>query len=79
MAVPRYDKSLRGGYGDRAPKDTWPVLEGPLQVVLFEGWMLGFKPLGKEAAGAVDPQVRLGGWAGGRGPAGGSADVPRGL
>lgn len=29
-----------------------------MQVVLFEGWMLGFKPLGKEGANAVDKQAR---------------------
>lgn len=29
-----------------------------IQVVLFEGWMLGFKPLPVEVVKAVDPQVR---------------------
>lgn len=27
------------------------------QVILFEGWMLGFKPLPNEVVKAVDPQV----------------------
>jgi D-glycerate 3-kinase len=53
-AVPRYDKSAFGGRGDRAPKDSWPVVQGPLQLVLFEGWMLGFKPVGAASAAAVE-------------------------
>lgn len=44
VAIPRYDKSQQGGRGDRAPKEAWPVKRGPLDVVLFEGWMLGFSP-----------------------------------
>ena len=30
--MPRYDKSLRGGRGDRAPLEAWPKVQGPLQV-----------------------------------------------
>jgi len=47
IQVPRYDKSLRRGRGDRAPPSEWlsvPATE-PVDVVLFEGWMLGFAPL----------------------------------
>ncbi|MED6183098.1 hypothetical protein PIB30_034938 [Stylosanthes scabra] len=54
---PRYDKSAFSGRGDRADPSTWPEVEGPLTVVLFEGWMLGFKPLPKEIVKAVDPQL----------------------
>eukprot|EP00898_Chlorokybus_atmophyticus_P004203 jgi/Chlat1/4784/Chrsp31S04775 len=43
--LPRYDKSVNGGRGDRAPKEAWPVVTGPVEVVLFEGWMLGFSPI----------------------------------
>lgn len=57
VQVPRYDKSLREGRGDRAAKETWPALDGPLQVVLLEGWMLGFKPVGEAAVAAVDKQL----------------------
>jgi D-glycerate 3-kinase len=46
--VPRYDKALRGGRGDRAPKDTWPLVKGKVDVVILEGWMLGFTPLEKD-------------------------------
>jgi pantothenate kinase-related protein Tda10 len=52
-AVPLYDKSLRGGRGDRAPQSAWPVVTGPLQVVCLEGWCLGFRPLASDAAAAA--------------------------
>lgn len=57
MKLPRYDKSAFSGRGDRADPSTWPEIEGPLTVVLFEGWMLGFKPLPVEAVKGVDPQL----------------------
>ncbi|TYJ33921.1 hypothetical protein E1A91_A05G134900v1 [Gossypium mustelinum] len=57
MKLPRYDKSAYGGRGDRADSSTWPEVEGPLTVVLYEGWMLGFKPLANEVVKAVDPQL----------------------
>ncbi|XLR13718.1 hypothetical protein S83_041656, partial [Arachis hypogaea] len=53
---PRYDKSAFNGRGDRADPSTWPEVEGPLTVVLFEGWMLGFKPLPTKVVKAVDLQ-----------------------
>ncbi|KAH9666294.1 D-glycerate 3-kinase [Citrus sinensis] len=57
MKLPRYDKSAYNGRGDRADPSTWPEIEGPLTVVLYEGWMLGFKPLPVEVVKAVDPQL----------------------
>ncbi|ESQ27073.1 hypothetical protein EUTSA_v10018540mg [Eutrema salsugineum] len=57
MKVPRYDKSAYSGRGDRADATTWPEVEGPLKVILFEGWMLGFKSLPAEVVKAVDPQL----------------------
>ncbi|RDX62151.1 D-glycerate 3-kinase, chloroplastic, partial [Mucuna pruriens] len=69
MKLPRYDKLLRAncllmqsafnGRGDRADPSLWPEVEGPLTVVLFEGWMLGFKPLPVEAVRVVDPQLEI--------------------
>ncbi|CAA7019958.1 unnamed protein product [Microthlaspi erraticum] len=59
MKVPRYNKSAYSGRGDRADATTWPEVEGPLKVILFEGWMLGFKPLPAEAVKAVDPQLEI--------------------
>ncbi|KNA12066.1 hypothetical protein SOVF_129040 isoform A [Spinacia oleracea] len=57
MKVPRYNKSAYNGRGDRADPEIWPEVEGPLTAILFEGWMLGFKPLPDEEVKAVDPQL----------------------
>ena len=54
FAVPRYDKSAFSGQGDTADKENWPTVTGPLDVVLFEGWMLGFKPVGAEQAAGIE-------------------------
>lgn len=45
VRVPVYDKAAHGGRGDRAPESAWRVVEGPLDVVFVEGWMLGFTPV----------------------------------
>ena len=44
--APRYDKTAFGGFGDRAGLVD---VEGA-DVVLVEGWMAGFKPVGAAAA-----------------------------
>ncbi|CEM11788.1 unnamed protein product [Vitrella brassicaformis CCMP3155] len=60
VAVPRYDKSLREGRGDRAPQGQWPTVEGPVDVVLCEGWMFGFPPLSDDdPALDGDPNLQL--------------------
>ena len=53
--VPVYDKSAHGGRGDRAPEDTWRTVTGPLDVVVLEGWMLGFTPV--EPSALSDPDL----------------------
>jgi D-glycerate 3-kinase len=40
-AIPRFDKSAEGGKGDRAGFET----VGPVDLVLFEGWCVGARPL----------------------------------
>ena len=50
VKVPRYDKSANEGKGDRAGEDQWPIIKAPVDVVLFEGWMLGFSPVSENAA-----------------------------
>jgi len=40
-AVPRFDKAQ----DDREPQSTWPVIEGPCDVVLFEGLWIGLPPI----------------------------------
>ena len=53
VRVPQYDKALRDGRGDRVPDAHWLTLDAPPDVVLFEGWMLGFSPVG-DSPGDVD-------------------------
>ncbi|KAK9915446.1 hypothetical protein WJX75_009273 [Coccomyxa subellipsoidea] len=57
VAVPRYDKSQNGGRGDRADPSTWPNVQGPLDVILFEGWMLGFKPRPRTDVEEIDADL----------------------
>lgn len=50
--IPVYDKAAAGGRGDRRPPDTWREVQGPFDLVIVEGWMLGFRPA-KHAAGEL--------------------------
>jgi D-glycerate 3-kinase len=43
LDVPRYDKSAHGGLGDRSP--TAHPVDGPVDLVILEGWLLGFTPV----------------------------------
>ncbi|KAF5020889.1 hypothetical protein F66182_7041 [Fusarium sp. NRRL 66182] len=47
---PAYDKSLHSGQGGRVPVENWEKvpLGQDLDVLIFEGWALGFQPLTKE-------------------------------
>lgn len=49
VSLPRYDKSAFSGSGDRKPKDEWDSVQASeIDVILFDGWMLGFTPLSDE-------------------------------
>ena len=48
VRVPVYDKSQHGGRGDRAPESAWRDVTGPLDLVIVEGWMLGFEPVAED-------------------------------
>ena len=54
VGIVRYDKSKHEGRGDRAAKSDWQYVRGPVDVVLFEGWMLGFRPLSDADAEKVN-------------------------
>ena len=54
MQLPRYDKAAHSGKGDRAPQTSWPQVTGPVDIVLFEGWMLGFTAKGPRVAAVVE-------------------------
>lgn len=55
VPLPRYNKSAYGGRGDRAARDAWPSVSLPVDIVLFEGWMLGFRP--QPEVGAITPDL----------------------
>jgi D-glycerate 3-kinase len=40
VALPRFDKAA----DDRSDESTWPIVETPVRVVIFEGWSVGAKP-----------------------------------
>lgn len=42
---PSYDKAAFSGRGDQIPKEQWKQEQGPFDVVLFEGWSLGFRSI----------------------------------
>lgn len=45
IKIPRYDKSWHNGRGDRVPFSQWTTVIPPVDLIIFEGWLLGFKPL----------------------------------
>ena len=46
VALPVFDKSLFDGAGDRAPHAQ--IVRGPVDVVVLEGWCVGFYPVRRE-------------------------------
>lgn len=53
-SIPRYDKSAHEGKGTRSDPSTWPHVHGPVDVILFEGWMLGFEPVRTPSCGPAN-------------------------
>lgn len=49
VRIPSYDKSAHHGKGDRVDEAKWNVVnrpgDAPIDVVIFEGWCVGFRPL----------------------------------
>lgn len=49
IRVPSYDKSAFNGAGDKLPVSNWETCnregEPPVEVVIFEGWCVGFRAL----------------------------------
>lgn len=45
VALPAFEKAR----DDRRPRHEWPTVEGPMQVILFEGWCVGAKPEAAES------------------------------
>lgn len=42
VKLPQYDKSLNKGRGDRLPFSSWPTAPSKVDLVLFEGWLMGY-------------------------------------
>lgn len=62
VRIPRYNKSAFSGLGDRLPLDKWDiVLRDQVDVILLEGWCVGFRPLRPEvlAARQAEPNRTL--------------------
>ncbi|CAI6338637.1 unnamed protein product [Periconia digitata] len=49
VRIPSFDKSMFNGEGDRATQENWPIIRQKPDVVVFEGWCVGFRPLSTEA------------------------------
>jgi D-glycerate 3-kinase len=49
LKIPSFDKSRFNGEGDRAPESDWPTISRKPDVVVFEGWCVGFQPLSDAA------------------------------
>lgn len=45
LKIPSFDKSKFKGEGDRAANNEWPSISKKPDVVVFEGWCVGFRPL----------------------------------
>ena len=45
VVLPVFDKSLHDGEGDRLPPNSDLAIRGPLDVVIVEGWCMGFSSI----------------------------------
>ncbi len=50
MAIPHFDKST----DDRTPESVWPHVQGPVDIILFEGWCVGVRP---QPAADLEPAI----------------------
>jgi D-glycerate 3-kinase len=52
VRIPQYDKSAYDGQGDRVPSSQWEEVNhlghAKVQVIIFEGWNVGFRALAPE-------------------------------
>lgn len=44
LSIPRFDKAL----DERASEDTWPLISGPVDLIILEGWCVGSAPQSEE-------------------------------
>ncbi|KAJ6093402.1 hypothetical protein N7486_008691 [Penicillium sp. IBT 16267x] len=49
VSIPSFDKSLFNGEGGRVPSHKWKhITTSDIDIVIFEGWCVGFQPLAEE-------------------------------
>ena len=53
--IPSYDKSKFDGHGDRVPSSEWKIAQSPIDIILFEGWCVGFQAI--SPAGVAEKQT----------------------
>lgn len=58
VPIPRYDKSAHGGLGERLQESEWNLVQLPVSVILFEGWMLGLRPSLQNSWMEIDEQLK---------------------
>ena len=44
VLLPIYDKGAHNGRGDRLPRAGWTAVASPVDLVVLEGWCVGFQP-----------------------------------
>ncbi len=54
VTIPRFDKSAHGGAGDRSPHSE--QVSG-MEIVLFEGWFVGARPINPEQFATAPPPI----------------------
>lgn len=59
VAIPSFDKSKFNGEGDRAPLSAWPQCSSKPDVIVFEGWCVGFQSLSETAIRSKHEAARL--------------------
>lgn len=57
VSIPKYDKTAFAGRGDRAPLSQWKHISETTDIVLLEGWCLGFEPVEEQIL--VNPDLSV--------------------
>lgn len=56
-AIPQFNKAAYNGFGDRVPEKEWTTVnqdpKNPIQVILFEGWCVGFRPISSDSVNSL--------------------------
>jgi D-glycerate 3-kinase len=58
VLIPTYDKALKNGRGDRSPESKWQNVSPPFDIIIFEGWMVGFKSINEEKISNLLPNTK---------------------